>query len=242
MADGIATGELSIVGVIGYGSASEREIQHTLKEMGNVSAIDVRLSSHGGSAFEGIGIYNALKNHPAEVTVRVASVAASAASIIAMAGNRIVMETGASMMVHRGSYVQEGNVHAMREAMDLLNNLDEAMASVYAARTGKGNAKAWLAAMDKTTWFSGAESVKAGLADSVVGGPESKMPTADDLAAMDPLASRFVPGPPVSCAEFLDWLKTNITPGAKPDSEPVVDAGFSFPVITRSLIPPMFQR
>jgi len=251
---GNATNELNLVGAIGYGASSETEVLRALSEMGSIDELTVWLSSGGGSAFHGLGIYNALKAFPAKVTIRIASLAASAASIVAMAGDYVVMETGASIMIHRASFFAEGNIHTMRETAELLANVDDAMAAVYAERSnnriGKGNAKAWLAAMDKTTWFDGQSAVKAGLADSVVGSDaKAELPTKEDIQGLDPLVAQTIPHPPVDATEFMKLLE-QLPGNAKP--EPVVPVAtsdavpvFSVPIIPKpapSLIPPLFRK
>lgn len=128
--------------------------------------IDLHLNSGGGSVFDAIAMHAALLNHPSDVIVTVDGVAASAASFLAMAGDEIVIEKPAKMMIHDASGIVLGNKRDMREMADLLEELDGTIAGIYADRTGKPAAH-WAAAMEKTTWYSSAEAVKAGLADRV---------------------------------------------------------------------------
>jgi len=132
--------------------------------------IDLHINSGGGSVFDGVSIYSALKNHPSDVTSYVDGVAASAASFVAMAGDEIVMEKPAKLMVHDASGLVLGNKYDMREMLDLLDELDGTIADIYADRTGKP-ASQWAAAMDANrgggTWYSSAAAVEAGLADRV---------------------------------------------------------------------------
>lgn len=144
------------------------------------SRIDLHLNSPGGLVFDGIAIYSALKNHPATVTSYVDGIAASAASFVAMAGNEIVIEKPAKMMIHNAHGMVLGEADDMREMADLLDELSDTIAQVYADRTGKPVAD-WRTAMRKTSWYSAAQAVEAGLADRVAGGDkQNDKATAED--------------------------------------------------------------
>jgi ATP-dependent protease ClpP protease subunit len=132
--------------------------------------IDVRLNSQGGDAWDGVAIYNALRVHPARCEVYVDGVAASAASVIAMAGERVVMRRGSRMMVHDASSMCWGNGAAMREMAEILDGISDDMADVYAAKAG-GTAEQWRERMrgegkNDGTWYSALEAVAIGLADA----------------------------------------------------------------------------
>jgi ATP-dependent protease ClpP protease subunit len=129
--------------------------------------IELRLNSPGGEVFDGIAIYNALRNHPAEITVRVEGLAASIASVIAMAGDRIVAEKTAQMMIHDGHAVCVGNAKDMLGAASLLDKCSDNIASIYADRAG-GDVASWRARMQAETWFSAEEAKSVGLVDEVV--------------------------------------------------------------------------
>lgn len=133
--------------------------------MVDTDAIDVVINSPGGDVFQGIQIYNALRGHPAAINVEVQSVAASAASLIAQAGDTIHMDRAAMMMVHEARTGVHGPAEAMREAADLLDKFNGQLAAVYAAHAG-GTAAEWLAIMAEEQWFTGPEAVDAGLADT----------------------------------------------------------------------------
>lgn len=130
----------------------------------------VRVNSPGGSVFEGIAIANALRAHPATVTVQVDSLAASIASVIAMAGDRVVMMPGSQIMVHDASAVTYGNAAEMRELADLLDKQSDNIADQYAARAG-GTRDDWRAVMRDETWYLADEAVEQGLADEVLAAP-----------------------------------------------------------------------
>lgn len=135
-----------------------------LDELGTVGEIEVHLNSPGGVAFDGVTIMNLLRDHPAKVTVYVDGLAASAASVIAMAGDEVVMGRGAQLMIHDASNYAYGNAEAMRKVADTLDGVSQSMAEVYAERTGK-TAEEMRDAMRAETWYSDAEAVEAGLAD-----------------------------------------------------------------------------
>jgi ATP-dependent protease ClpP protease subunit len=139
-------------------------------------AIDLHINSPGGSVFDGIAIYSALLNHAATVDVSVDGLAASAASFVAQAGDTIAVEKPAKMMIHDASGLVLGDADDMRAMADLLDELSDTIAAVYADRAG-GTVETWRAAMRAETWYSAAEAVEAGLADRVA---NDKTSTPDD--------------------------------------------------------------
>lgn len=153
-----------------------QQVVDELKEI-DASQIDVHINSPGGNVFDGIAIMNALRNHAANITVVVDGLAASIASVIAMAGDEIVMNLGAQMMVHNPSGFAMGDAKTMRELADVLDKSGRNIASIYADRAG-GTENDWQSAMDEETWYTAQEAVTAGLADRV-----DKSAQADDIAA-----------------------------------------------------------
>lgn len=161
------TVRLDINGPIGWDGISAADIVTALEQHKGASQIDVHLSSPGGSAFDGVQIYNNLRRHPATVRVLVDGYAASAGSIIAMAGDEIIMGPGSMMMIHnaRGS-VYSGSAEDMTVAAELLRKSNDSMAGLYARRAG-GTVDAWLTVMKGEQWYTAEEAVDAGLADRV---------------------------------------------------------------------------
>ena len=151
---------------IGYWGITASDFVAELSQL-NASAIDLHINSPGGEIFDGIAIMNALRAHPATVTTYVDSLAASIASVIAMAGDRIVMAANSQMMIHDGSGMCIGDAADMRELADLLDRQSDNIAAVYADRAG-GTVAEWRALMTAETWFTAAEAVEAGLADEVL--------------------------------------------------------------------------
>jgi len=115
---------------------------------------------------EGVAIANVLRQHPADVTVWVDGLAASAGSVIAMAGDEIVMGIGAQLMIHDAWGRALGPADEMRQAAAMLDSTSDAIAATYAARAG-GTTAEWRAVMVAETWYTAEEAVAAGLADRV---------------------------------------------------------------------------
>ncbi len=135
------------------------------------------VNSPGGSVFAGVSIYNTLLRHPAPVVVVVDGIAASIASLIAMAGQTVIMGRSSELMIHLPSGVVMGQVQDMRKMADVLDRIAVDIASVYRDKAG-GTIDHWRAAMTAETWYSAQEAVDARLADKV-----APAPTADRAAA-----------------------------------------------------------
>lgn len=159
--------EVYIYDEIGYFGITAQDF---VNELNNITdpRIDLHLNTPGGEIFDGLAIYNALKNHQANVTVYVDALAASAGSFIAMAGDQIIMQKTATMMIHDGHGLAIGNAADMRELADLLDKSSDNIASIYADRAG-GSVEDWRTAMKAETWYSADEAVAAGLADKING-------------------------------------------------------------------------
>lgn len=149
----------------GYGI----EAQAFINELNAIDAdsITVRVNSVGGEVFQGFAIYQALKDFDGDVTVVVDGLAASIASVIAMAGSKVVMARNAEFMIHDGHCVAIGNAAELTKTVAMLDRVSDNIASVYAERTGVGTAGDWREHMRAETWYSAEEAVKAGLADEV---------------------------------------------------------------------------
>jgi ATP-dependent protease ClpP protease subunit len=139
----------------------------------------VRINSPGGSVFEGIAIANALRSHPANITIQVDGIAASIASVIAMAGDRIEMAPNTMLMIHDASGVCLGNAADMEEMAELLDLISDNIADAYAQRAG-GTRDEWRARMRSETWYLPEDAVANGLADEAVQAPKSGTPTEPD--------------------------------------------------------------
>lgn len=156
-----------VIGEDGWsgGGVTANRIAAALRTIGRRD-VTVRINSPGGDMFEGIAIYNLLRAHPAKVTVEVLGWVASAASIIAMAGDTIRMGLGSFMMVHNAWGVVIGNRHDMREAATLFDQFDAAIADIYQARTGMTRSDIEQL-MDAETFMTATQAVDHGFADAV---------------------------------------------------------------------------
>lgn len=148
--------------------------------------VTVNINSPGGDFFEGVAIYNLLREHQGKVTVRVLGVAASAASVIAMAGDEILMGEGSFLMIHNAWAVAVGNRHDMLDTAAVLKPFDAAMAALYAQQSGMTVQK-FEALMDEETWVGALEAVEWGLATGLI--PSSDIThNAKASAARKPMA------------------------------------------------------
>ena len=174
------TAEISIYDEIGFWGVSAASFAQDLKNCGNnLKQINLHIHSPGGDVFDGIAIYNLLKNHPANVTVYIDGLAASMASVIAMAGNEVIMPENAMMMIHKPWGIQGGDAEDMRKYADLLDKVENTLIPAYANKTGKTPEE--LAEMlSAETWLNGKECVEQGFADKL----------AEPLVAMASIKSR----------------------------------------------------
>lgn len=156
--------ELHIYDVIAWYGVDAATLVKDLAAAGELDTIDVYINSPGGSAFDGMAIYNALRRNKARVNVTIDGLAASAASLIAMAGDNLTMMRGSELMIHDAWGFAQGNAKTMVEAAEMLDKLSNSYADCYAARAG-GDPAAWREVMRAETWYTAAEAVEAGLAD-----------------------------------------------------------------------------
>ena len=161
---------ISIFDVIGEdwwtgGGFTAKRAAAALRAIGERDVV-VQLNSPGGDMFEAIAIYNMLRAHNGKVSVQVMGWAASAASIIAMAGDEITMGLGSFMMVHNAWGMVVGNRHDLAEAATLFEGFDSAIADIYEARTGVDR-KAIVKLMDSETFMGASDAVANKFADRV---------------------------------------------------------------------------
>lgn len=168
----------------GEGVTAKR-IGAALRSIGAGKDVVVNINSPGGDMFEGIAIYNLLAAHEGKVTVNVMGLAASAASIIAMAGDTINMGTGSFLMIHNAWAVVVGNQNDLRDAADVFAGFDAALADIYHARTGVKKAEI-ADLMNAETWLGAGDAVKRGFADGTIAdpAPAAKASTGADKALL----------------------------------------------------------
>lgn len=169
--------------LIGYdwwtgGGVTAKSVSEQLRSLRG-QAVEIRLNSPGGDMFDGIAIYNLLREHDGEITIKVMGMAASAASIIAMAGDRIEIGAASFIMIHNCWVCACGNRIDFLALAAWMEPFDAALASVYVERSGQLLAQVveW---MNAETYMSGATAVERGFADALLSADESKA----DLAAM----------------------------------------------------------
>lgn len=162
---------ISVFDPIGYDpwtgdGVTAKRISAALRAM-NGADVTVNINSPGGDMFEGLAIYNLLREYQGNVTVNVIGIAASAASIIAMAGDTIKIGQSAFLMIHNCWVVVAGNKNELREAADTIDPFDKALGSVYSSRTGL-DADAISKLMDAETFLAGSAAVDQGFADALL--------------------------------------------------------------------------
>ncbi len=206
--------ELDLYGDVGaVDGIDPAKVVALLRNAPDVKAIVVRMNSAGGNAFDGVAIMNALKDHPAKVTVKVDGLAASAAAMITLAGDTVEIGDGAFMMLHRTSAAAFGNGTDLRELAATMSKVDDELVVAIAKRCRKPveTVRGWL---DAETWFTGDEAVAAGLADKVVSDPGATAKAVKALAAAK--------GPVLDALHLPERLKNAIeaVPAAKPKAAP----------------------
>lgn len=147
----------------------------------NIGARDVvvNINSPGGDVFEGLALYNLLREHAGRITVNIVGLAASAASFVAMAADEVRIAKAASMMIHNTQSIAIGDRHEMRDTADWMEQFDALLADIYADRSGQ-EAKKIGKMLDAETWLLGQYAVDAGFADRLM--------AADEVVEGDPPA------------------------------------------------------
>lgn len=183
--------QLHIYDEIGYFGVSAGDL---IRDLADVNGpLDVHINSPGGEVFDGIAIYNALIAR-SDVTVYIDGIAASIASVIAMAGNPVLIARQAQMMIHDGFGQAIGNAQDMRDFAELLDKTSNNIASIYSDHTGKQVAY-WREIMKAETWFDAAEAIDHGLADRLIENGAGRQVTKNPGDAWDMSVYRIQAGP-----------------------------------------------
>lgn len=143
----------------------------------NGGPVELYVSSPGGDVFDGLAMYEALRQHPGRTTAYVTGLAASAASVIVCGADEVIMAPAAMEMVHEASCMAFGSQDDHLASAALLGQVSDTIAGIYAARAG-GTAASWRATMKAETWFTASEAVAASLADRVADAPALGDPVA----------------------------------------------------------------
>ena len=149
--------------------------------------LTVRINSPGGNVFAAAEIYTMLHEYKGAVTVKIASIAASAASVVAMAGSRVLMSPTALLMIHDPSTIAMGNARDMEKAIETLNEVKESIINAYAAKSGLRRGKI-AELMSNETWMNAKKAVELGFADEVLfeaGEPDQEGGREESAAAPD---------------------------------------------------------
>jgi len=151
---------------IGAYGVSAKDFRAQLNDI--TGSIVLRINSPGGDVFDGLAIFNSLVAHDGHVRVEITGVAASAASIIAMAGDEIAIAENAFVMIHNSWGVTIGNAEDHDETSDLLGQIDNSLASTYAKRTGQ-DIRVMKTMMDEETWLGSADAKANGFVTEIIG-------------------------------------------------------------------------
>ncbi|WP_339112909.1 head maturation protease, ClpP-related [Thioclava sp. GXIMD2076] len=149
---------------------TSRRVSAALRAIGERD-VTVTINSPGGNYFEGLSIYNILREHKGHVTVKIVGIAASAASVIAMAGDTIKIARAGFLMIHNAAVLDFGDQHAKREVADWLEPFDATAADIYHARTGIEVTEV-REMLNRETWIGGKDAVDQGFADDFLDADE----------------------------------------------------------------------
>jgi ATP-dependent protease ClpP protease subunit len=223
----LGTADVWIYDEIGYWGITAGDFVNAINAV-TASQINLHINSPGGEVFDGVAIFTAIENHPATVTSYIDGIAASAASFIAMAGDKVVMARSAMMMIHDASGMCIGDANTMRTTAGLLDQVSDTIAAIYAEKSG-GDAADWRAVMQETRWYTADAALAAGLLDEITAAPDKTTPGAGntwDLSIFKPAASAADPAPiavvePVIPAAVVP---VEAVPEPEPDPAPPTDS------------------
>jgi ATP-dependent Clp protease protease subunit len=213
-------GELLLYGVISSESwwgdeVTPKQFQQDLAALGDIDELRVYVNSGGGDVFAGQAIHSMIKRHKARVIVYVDGLAASIASVIAMAGDVVRMPRNAMMMIHQPWSWGYGNAAEMRRLADDLDKIAESLVAAYAEKTGLEREKI-IEIMDAETWLTAEEAVELGFADEIE--------TAKDVAASVDGARLTVNGQQHDLSRFRNRPKLAFLPRTERPARPAATA------------------
>lgn len=222
---------IGIYDVIGYDywtgeGVTAKRVAGALRALGK-GPVTVNVNSPGGDLFEGLAIYSLLREHDGEVTVRVLGLAASAASVVAMAGDTVQIARAGFLMIHNAWVVAIGNRHDLRDTAETMEQFDVAMADIYAARTGE-QVKAMAKLMDAETWIGGSAAVEQGFADELLPSDQVKSDGANAkvvaIRRME-MALRASGLPKNEAVRLISEFKSSLKAGGAPGDPGVTGGG-----------------
>ena len=210
-----APAKLSIYDEIGFWGVQAADFRTALSAV-TTSSLDVEINSPGGDAFAGLAMYNMLRNSGKTVNVKIMGVAASAASLIAMAGDTISMPANTFMMVHNPYWCVQGNAADLRDSADALDKIQTSLTATYVAKTGMAEAD-MQALLSKDSWLTAAECLEKGFCTEVTAdlfatakfdSARAELPANVKLALTAPIAE--VPAEVVVEVEKVEDLELDI--------------------------------
>lgn len=216
-ARGEAEAEIYIYDEIGFQGVSAKQFISDLQALGEIKHITLHINSPGGSIFEGIAIFNALKYHPAAITVHVDGVAASMASVIAMVGNPVIMPANSFMMIHKPWAVAGGDADDMRDFAELLDKTEAVLIPAYAAKTGLAH-EVIAGMLKEETWMDGTQCVSLGFADQLT-------PAVQAMARIDSKRIEEYEKMPENLRNMLTPPQNSLTHNPAPPQADVNEAG-----------------
>lgn len=201
---------ITVLDVIGYDwwtgeGVTAKRISAALRQIGD-KPVTVLINSPGGDFFEGVSIYNMLRAHPSKVTVQIIGIAASAASVIAMAGDEIQIAKLGFMMIHNTQWVASGDRHVMYETGDIMKVFDETCAEMYADRSGQSVADVQTM-LDDETWLGGQGAIDKGFADLLADFDVEEAGVSNSKPALYRLEAALTAGKPLPRAERRKLIK-----------------------------------
>lgn len=197
--------EIHIYDEIGFWGIEAKQFVQDLKDL-DADVIHVRLNTPGGSVFDGMAIYNALRAHPAKVIMHIDALAASIGSVIALAGDEIRMASNAFVMIHNAWTFAMGNASQLHKDATTLEKIDESIMAIYAAKTGESREELQRLMADET-WFTAEEAADIGLVDTIVDTSTAKASFDLSIYARVPETLKVVAGEPPTKRELERQLR-----------------------------------
>jgi ATP-dependent Clp protease protease subunit len=180
----VSNSEAWIYEWFGIEATSPNSVNKVL-EKANGEDIEVEINSGGGSVFAGSEIYTALKSYKGNVIVKIVGLAASAASVIAMAGNKVMMSPTAQIMIHNVSSRASGDYRDMEHTAEVLKSANNTIANAYRIKTGKTQEEL-LGLMDEETWMTADKAKELGFVDEIMFENDSQLVASTDYSGMLP--------------------------------------------------------
>ena len=169
----VGNSEVWIYEWFGIEATSPNSVSKVIDEA-NGEDLEVEINSGGGSVFAGSEIYTMLKDYKGHVTVKIVGLAASAASVIAMAGNKVMMSPTAQMMIHNVSTYTSGDYRDMEHSAEVLKSANKTIANAYRLKTGKTQEEL-LKLMDNETWMTAQKAKELGFIDEIMFDEEQQL-------------------------------------------------------------------